>query len=175
MIKSEIYSPHPLPAILNIPRHFTASAVVIAHNHILFVHHRRIGAWLPPGGHIEPGEMPHEAAERETLEETGIAVEVLSTPLPVTGDSNAFLLPQPLCVHSVLATEQGIDYYHIDFVFLCKPINSDALPEVLDTGEVISARWVPLDRFKEEVPLAKNVLEVIGIAIERLANSSGII
>ncbi len=164
MIKPDIYSTHPLPALHNIPRHYTASAVVIAHNHILLVHHRRIGAWLPPGGHIEPDEMPHQAAQRETLEETGVEIEVVSVPLPSTGDSDAFFLPSPLCIHSVKAVEKGVDFYHIDFAFLCKPKDSAVeLPIVAYSQEVFSARWFALDKFKE-VPLAKNVLEVVALA-----------
>lgn len=34
---------------------------------------------LPPGGEIEPGETPVNAAQREALEETGYAVEVNPT------------------------------------------------------------------------------------------------
>jgi 8-oxo-dGTP pyrophosphatase MutT (NUDIX family) len=34
------------------------------------------GEWCLPGGAIEPGERPAEAAERETLEETGLTVRV---------------------------------------------------------------------------------------------------
>lgn len=37
--------------------------------------------WSVPGGAIEPGETPERAAVRETLEETGYAVELFGEPL----------------------------------------------------------------------------------------------
>ncbi|MGE5334694.1 MAG: nucleotide triphosphate diphosphatase NUDT15 [Nitrososphaerota archaeon] len=33
------------------------------------------GDWSPPGGHLEFGEAPEEAAAREVLEETGLPLE----------------------------------------------------------------------------------------------------
>lgn len=44
----------------------------------------RLGTWCFPGGHIKPGELPTEAAERECKEETGVSVKSigLSTRLP---------------------------------------------------------------------------------------------
>jgi 8-oxo-dGTP diphosphatase len=39
---------------------------------VLLIHHRRLDAWLPIGGEIEPGETPLEAARRELHEETGL-------------------------------------------------------------------------------------------------------
>ena len=36
---------------------------------ILLVDHKKAGLWLPPGGHIDEGEHPKEAASREMEEE----------------------------------------------------------------------------------------------------------
>jgi 8-oxo-dGTP pyrophosphatase MutT (NUDIX family) len=38
--------------------------------------------WLPPGGHIDPHELPHDAAVREVHEETGLAVALRTVPDP---------------------------------------------------------------------------------------------
>lgn len=35
------------------------------------------GGWDLPAGYLEPGESPEEAARRETLEESGLAVELV--------------------------------------------------------------------------------------------------
>ena len=66
------------------PTHVTASAVVWdpVTSQVLLHLHRRLGRWLQPGGHIEPGESPVDAAVRETLEETGVGVRHVS-PAPV--------------------------------------------------------------------------------------------
>jgi 8-oxo-dGTP pyrophosphatase MutT (NUDIX family) len=41
---------------------------------VILLKHRRLGLWLQPGGHIDPGEAPWDAALRETREETGLDV-----------------------------------------------------------------------------------------------------
>jgi 8-oxo-dGTP pyrophosphatase MutT (NUDIX family) len=39
---------------------------------MLLVAHINAGLWLPPGGHVEPGEHPVRTAERELAEELGL-------------------------------------------------------------------------------------------------------
>lgn len=57
--------------------HVTASAFVISSRGVILHRHRRLGIWVQPGGHIDPGEPPEAASVRETLEETGLAVRHL--------------------------------------------------------------------------------------------------
>ncbi|GBD85207.1 NUDIX domain protein [bacterium BMS3Abin02] len=57
------------------PGHVTASGFVLSPDRsaILLVLHRKLGRWLQPGGHIEPGDQDIVAAQRREIEEeTGI-------------------------------------------------------------------------------------------------------
>jgi ADP-ribose pyrophosphatase YjhB (NUDIX family) len=55
------------------PVHVTGSAIVRDDDDRVLLHrHKRLGIWLQPGGHLEPGEMPWDGAVRETHEETGV-------------------------------------------------------------------------------------------------------
>jgi 8-oxo-dGTP pyrophosphatase MutT (NUDIX family) len=54
--------------------HVTASAIVVGRRGTLLHRHKRLGLWLQPGGHIDAGETPAQAAAREVCEETGLAV-----------------------------------------------------------------------------------------------------
>lgn len=60
----------------SLPGHVTASAIVTEDEKILLVLHPFLKKWLQPGGHVEPGETPLQAARRELLEETGLGSEV---------------------------------------------------------------------------------------------------
>ena len=52
---------------------------------VLWARHRRRSAWEIPGGHLEPGETPRQAAERELWEETGVTQAEL----------------EPVCIYTV--------------------------------------------------------------------------
>jgi len=56
------------------PVHVTGSAIVVGERGTVLLEHRRLGMWLQPGGHIDPGEDPWDAARREAAEETGLDV-----------------------------------------------------------------------------------------------------
>lgn len=49
---------------------------------VLLVDHINAGLWLPPGGHVEPGETPAQTVMRAVQEELGMTADFL-TPQPV--------------------------------------------------------------------------------------------
>ncbi|MCB0998938.1 MAG: GNAT family N-acetyltransferase [Acidimicrobiales bacterium] len=59
------------------PVHVTASAIVVCDTvarGVVLHRHKRLGLWLQPGGHVDAGETPWDAARREAEEETGLPV-----------------------------------------------------------------------------------------------------
>jgi len=75
---------------------YICSGYLVEDGKVLLVHHNRFDKWVPPGGYVEPGETFAQTAEREFLEETGIAVEAISIqPIIHPQDNNATPLPVP--------------------------------------------------------------------------------
>jgi ADP-ribose pyrophosphatase YjhB (NUDIX family) len=96
--------------------------------------------WMLPGGRIERGEGPHEAAERETLEETGLEARVERLVL-VDG-------------------RRGRD---VSFVFLGTVVGGQLTPQ---PGEIAEAGWLGRDEIAATSPRLHRLLEVIDRAGE---------
>ncbi len=109
------------------PVHVTASGVVVGPRGVILLKHRRLHRWMQPGGHIEPGETPEEAAVRECTEETG---------LPVTHPSDG-----PVLIH-VDVHEASKGHTHLDVRFLILAPDEDPDPP---EGESQEIRWFNWD------------------------------
>ena len=85
---------------------------------VLLHRHARLGRWLPPGGHIEPNELPDEAAIREVREETGLAVRLVGEQVDVPSPpGEARQLCRPAGVQLV---EIRPGHEHVDLVYLAR-------------------------------------------------------
>lgn len=95
-----------------IVRHFTVAVLVVHSGHVLLHPHRKLGLWLPPGGHIDPHELPDDAALRETWEETGLRVRLVGSPgidHDVPGAPRQLVRPEGVQVEDISPGHQHID------------------------------------------------------------------
>ena len=85
------------------PTHVTSSAIVVGPDGVVLLRHKRLGIWLQPGGHLDPGEDLAAAGLREAREETGLSL--------------AHPGVRPLAVH-VDVHEGGRGHTHLDLRWL---------------------------------------------------------
>ena len=57
----------------------TATVYIVNNGKVLLHMHKKYNTWFPVGGHLEPNELPHEAAIREAKEEAGIDITLVET------------------------------------------------------------------------------------------------
>ena len=130
------------------PGHVTASGLVLAldGSAVLLVYHERLGRWLQPGGHLEATDQGIvEAARREVLEETGVAVDDRLAPLLVGVD-----------VHEIPPARGEPRHRHHDLMF--RFVAASGRPAPVPDGERVT--WCPLARltdFRVDAPLLRGL------------------
>ncbi|POZ63887.1 NUDIX domain-containing protein [Chromobacterium alticapitis] len=55
------------------PVHLSTYFALLDDAGMLLVDHMNAGLWLPPGGHVDPGEHPRDTVARELFEELGLS------------------------------------------------------------------------------------------------------
>lgn len=97
-------------------RDLAVSVFVVWRSRVLLHRHRKLGLLLPPGGHVEPGELPDEAAVREVMEEAGVAVELVGPPPFQAHGPRQLVRPRGVQLESIAPGHE-----HIDLVYLGRP------------------------------------------------------
>lgn len=117
---------------------------------VLLVQHKSGGYWWAfPKGHAEAGESPEKAAERELLEETGLSVSRLLSPVPLT--------------ETYIFTYQGERIFKTVLYFLAIVEGKVLIQE----SEIEASQWLPLDKaetvvtFKEAQQICRQVIKLI--------------
>jgi ADP-ribose pyrophosphatase YjhB (NUDIX family) len=142
-----------MPAIT---RDFTVTTFVVHERRTLLLLHRKLNMWLPPGGHIDPHELPDEAAIREVREEAGLEVELLMTG-SVLG--NVRVLPQPYCI---LLEDIAPGHQHIDLIYFARVRGGVLNPSERETQ---AARWVTWEEL-DAPDISEDIRELGRRAIE---------
>lgn len=112
-----------------------AFALVVCHNKkyntfLLVQEFANSGFWLP-GGRIDSGESPEQAAIRETVEEAGIDIRL-------TGVIKMEYHPKK--------DRAGGQYVRMRFIFYAEPIDCDQPPKSIPDYESAGATWCHVDQ-----------------------------
>ena len=114
---------------------FTVAIFVVRDAKVLVILHRKLGKWLPLGGHIELDEEPEIAALREAKEESGLDVELIGERPPTTEPgTRALIAPRFLDIHRISDTHE-----HIGMIYFARPKGGDLS---LAEEEHHDIRWV---------------------------------
>lgn len=99
---------------------FVATGYLVRDGKTLLLKHKKLGMWLPPGGHIDEGETPDEAVLREVLEETGLKAEFpFPRRAPVMSGGRVESLREP---QRVQVEEIPGHNHHIDFIYYLRAL-----------------------------------------------------
>jgi 8-oxo-dGTP pyrophosphatase MutT (NUDIX family) len=120
-------------------RHFVATVYVVNGGATALHEHEKLEMWLPPGGHLDRDELPHEAALREVGEELGLAVDLV-TPRGALHSETARSLPQPqhFLLEDIDVYNGDVGHQHVDFVYYGRAQSRDIDPE---PGEAPADAW----------------------------------
>lgn len=114
-------------------------AAVFREGALLMVNERMDGSWAMPGGWADVGDVPSEAAERETWEEAGFKVRTTR----VVGVYDANRIPGHMAL-----------YHAFKLIFLCEIISGEARPsmETLDV-QFFQRDEIPEDKLRSRTTL----------------------
>jgi len=118
-------------------RDFTATTFVVRDDKTILLWHKKMQAWLPPGGHIDPDELPDDAAAREVQEETGLEIDLQGTS-GLWGTVR--VLHQP---HCILLEDISPGHQHIDLVYFARARERSQVR--LAKAEAADYRWFDSD------------------------------
>jgi 8-oxo-dGTP pyrophosphatase MutT (NUDIX family) len=145
-----------------VTRDFTVAVFVVHAGRVLLHCHPKLGKWLPPGGHIEPNELPDEAAVREVAEEAGIAVRLVGArglPRDYPGQPVQLVVPAGIQVEFIAEGHE-----HIDLVYLAVPEGDVDVPPVIDDA----FRWLSPDELREH-PVTDEIRDWCERAVREVA------
>jgi len=150
-------------------RHFVATVYVVNDGATALHRHEKLDMWLPPGGHVDRDELPHETAKRETREETGLEPTLLSEAGPIeSGTVRELPQPQQLLLEDIDYTDEGVAHQHVDSVFYG---HVDAREIDPAPGETAADAWewfTPAELRANRDRLEPDVVQVGQDAIERV-------
>ena len=162
--------------------HFTTTGFVVEGKRTILLWHKRLGMWVPPGGHIEPDEDPVTAVLREIREETGLEAEVI----PTAREMNISYPQQIQPPYTILLEDSGgkdrsdgPSHKHIDFIYFCRPVGTVSVSSIADQpmqwaeeSAILSGQPLKIGEAGPDISLSEDVRILALKAIELASHCS---
>ena len=132
--------------------HITASAWVLSPEgrRFLLVHHKKLGAWLQPGGHADGEPDTLTVALNESREESGLdAFEV------VVEERDGPVLPLDVDVHTIPEYGDVPEHLHYDIRYLLRASKEGPLSVSEESHDVRWFSWGEAEAVLEEESLRR--------------------
>lgn len=142
---------------MEIKREFLSTVYIVRDGKVLLVFNKKIGKFIPVGGHIGENELPCESVVREAKEESGFDIELI--------DAKEFKnknLAQNLNIQLDVIKP---DHHHINISYLGKIIRGEMLKE---SDEGTELKWFSADEIRNCKEMFENTKENALKAIEIL-------
>jgi 8-oxo-dGTP pyrophosphatase MutT (NUDIX family) len=122
-------------------RHHTATVYVVSEGATALHHHPRLEIRIPPGGHVDRDELPHETGLREVREETGLEPTLVDDTESVDApDGRTLPTPRHTMLYDINVHDDGsVGHQHIDHVFFAR-VDGRAI-DPAGTDEVGPEAW----------------------------------
>jgi len=148
-------------------RHFVATVYVVNDGATALHYHDKLEMWLPPGGHVDRDELPHEAAIREVTEELGLEPDLLAEAGDIESPTvESIPQPQQFLLEDINTCDGEVGHQHVDFVFYGAVQSREITP---GPGEQPAEDWewfTPTELRERAEELEPDVVELGQDAIE---------
>ena len=131
----------------------------------LMIFHRKLGKWLPPGGHVEDRESTAQAAIREVKEELGLDLNLIKLKGKLNKDGKNFRRvdcePGAFCtieefIHPIGAQDPHI---HVDSIYVAI-VTTKERAEKRDKEEVTARDWYSISKIEHQLDTFDNVPDI---------------
>jgi len=141
-------------------RQFTATVYILKENKTLLIFHKKLQKWLPPGGHLEPNEIPSEGAKREAFEETGLEIAFIQQENVWIEQWNAKSFPRPyMClIEEIPAFGDQKAHQHIDFIYVATVVSGFECQNERESEGIV---WFSLDELEALKPDVEIFVETL--------------